>query len=206
VPSPSERAAASRPHISEWFGHRVFPTVAASPAALADQTQERCPFLSRTLRRHTQCIKNVNSRGVCTISATSNGTRQDWLVCPYRALDDTLLADMSRRLYDLPAATPVLIIPAITLKEPVARDEILAALRPDDPRHVFDIDQNPASAAHPAPIHPRLVIGTDARTLSRAAFDIAPAKALQAGAVTDAVLTTIARRLTTCAPGVDIVI
>jgi hypothetical protein len=383
LPSTPEQAAASRPHISEWFGHRVFPAVAAGPAALADQTQERCPFLSHTLRRHTHCIKNVNSRGVCTISATSNGARQDWLVCPYRALDDALLADMSRRLYDLPAATPVLIIPAITLQEPVARDEALAALQPDDPRHVFvyfqdklggeislsrtpaspelsfditiiellpagpgaraldrqlepqvrvgrygiielqttdthgsyrqavtaltnaldlhgdqfpkilaenpewagrkiegpnisnvfkrtfyqiafkfqitsrdtsagcilalpqpvwdswqpflgapelrqhpdgtwrllddketsprnwiyvfDIDQDRVPGARPAPIHTRLVIGTDARTLSRAAFDIAPAKALQAGAVTDAVLTTIARRLTTFAPGIDIV-
>ena len=36
-------------------------------------------------------MKNANSRGVCTISAGSNGRRKDWLVRPHRALDDDLL-------------------------------------------------------------------------------------------------------------------
>jgi hypothetical protein len=49
----------------------------------------------------------------------------------------------------------------------------------------------------PAPINVRLVIGTAAATLSRAAFDIAPAKAVEHGQVSDAVMSTIVRaRLT----------
>ena len=42
------------------------------------QRAGRCPFLSGTLNKSTTCVKAENSRGVCTISATSNGHRQDW--------------------------------------------------------------------------------------------------------------------------------
>jgi hypothetical protein len=128
---------ADRPHISEWFGHRVFPVVSAAPNATADQQAHRCPFLSHTLNATEQCVKRPNSKGVCTISATSNGRRQDWLVCPYRALDDGLLADMTRRLYQLPPAAPVLIRPAPALGRQDNRDEILEALSEGDPRRVF---------------------------------------------------------------------
>jgi hypothetical protein len=100
--SPERRAArvarpdraVVRPHIAEWFGHRIFPVVSASDTSIDDQRAGRCPFLTQTLKRSAPCVKAPNSRGVCTISATSNGPRQDWLVCPYRALDDGLLADM----------------------------------------------------------------------------------------------------------------
>ncbi len=54
-------------------------------------------------------VKDEPSRGVCTISATSNGPRQDWLVCPYRALNDDLLSGMVRRLYGVPDHVPLLI-------------------------------------------------------------------------------------------------
>ncbi|MGH8897259.1 MAG: hypothetical protein ACRDZ4_09620 [Egibacteraceae bacterium] len=33
-------------HVAEWYGHRVYPVVAANPEALADQQSRRCPFLS----------------------------------------------------------------------------------------------------------------------------------------------------------------
>ncbi|MGH8930099.1 MAG: hypothetical protein ACRDZO_05530 [Egibacteraceae bacterium] len=36
---------------------------------------------------------------MCTISSHSNGPRQDWLVCPFRALDDDLLNDVVLRLF-----------------------------------------------------------------------------------------------------------
>src|ERR1700689_2574150 len=91
---PKPQLAVSRPHIAEWFGHRIFPTVSAGEVPIEDQRSGRCPFLSQTLQRNTSCVKAVNSRGVCTISACSNGPRQDWLVCPYRALDEGLLADV----------------------------------------------------------------------------------------------------------------
>ena len=99
--SRAPRDPVSRPHISEWYGHRVFPLVDASPAAVRQQRSGRCPFLSETLAAATSCVKAENSSGVCTISASSNGPRQDWLVCPYRALDNNLLTAMVRRLYGL---------------------------------------------------------------------------------------------------------
>jgi Restriction endonuclease NotI len=91
------------------------------------QVARRCPFLSDTLDRPTTCIKHDNSKGVCSISALSNGRRQDWLVCPYRALDAGLLSQMVRRLYQLAASGPVLVTPAIRLAEPETRRAVLTA-------------------------------------------------------------------------------
>jgi hypothetical protein len=82
-------------------------------------------------------VKDENSRGVCTISASSNGPRQDWLVCPYRALSAELLTGMVRRLYGLTEHIPVLIRPAKALEDPAIRGETLSAVRPEDPRRVF---------------------------------------------------------------------
>jgi hypothetical protein len=135
--SPERRArsvsqparAASRPHIAEWFGHRVFPTVSSGDTPIEDQESKRCPFLTQTLKHSTACVKATNSRGVCTISASSNGPRQDWLVCPYRALDDGLLSDMVCRLYGIPPLDPVLIRPVVALSDDAGRSEILAAVR-----------------------------------------------------------------------------
>lgn len=87
-----------------------------------------CPPPSVTA---TGCVKADNSKGVCTISASSNGPRQDWLVCPYRALDDRLLASIVRRLYHVAGDTNVLIRPVITLQDEPSRSEILAAADPD---------------------------------------------------------------------------
>jgi hypothetical protein len=135
--SPERRArsvsqsarAASRPHIAEWFGHRVFPTVSSGDKPIEDQESKRCPFLTQTLKHSTPCVKATNSRGVCTISASSNGPRQDWLVCPYRALDDGLLSDMVCRLYGIPPLDPVLIRPVVALSDDAGKSEILAAVR-----------------------------------------------------------------------------
>lgn len=126
-----------RPHVSEWFGHRVFPEVSASAAAIGDQRAGRCPFLSDTLGHSTGCVKAENSRGVCTISASSNGPRQDWLVCPYRALDDNLLASIVRRLYGVTTDTDVLIRPVVSLQDESTRAEILAAADPTGAMRAF---------------------------------------------------------------------
>lgn len=96
---------------------------------MEDQRSGRCPFLSQTLQRKTLCVKAANSRGVCTISACSNGLRQDWLVCPYRALDEGLLADMVSRLYGIPALDPVLIRPVVVLANEADKAELLGAVR-----------------------------------------------------------------------------
>jgi len=122
-------AAASRPHIAEWFGHRVFPTVSGGPVPVADQRSGRCPFLSQTLQETRQCVKAENSRGVCTISASSNGPRQDWLVCPYRALDAGLLADMVGRLYGMSPLDSVLIRPVVVLETEHGRAELFNGVR-----------------------------------------------------------------------------
>ncbi|MGH3157452.1 MAG: hypothetical protein ACRDNF_12855, partial [Streptosporangiaceae bacterium] len=72
---------------------------------------------------------------VCTISASSNGPRQDWLVCPYRALDDGLLGDMVCRLYGIPPLGLVLIRPVVALADEAGRSEVLDAIR--GPGRVF---------------------------------------------------------------------
>lgn len=130
----SDRAAKAaaretlRPHISEWFGHRVFPTVAGHPSAHADQATERCPFRSRVAEKDMDCVKPVNSRGVCTISAGSNGSRQDWLVCPHRALDDDLLYPMVRQLFDLSADADMRILPVTSLGNSLELEELFTTV------------------------------------------------------------------------------
>jgi len=106
-----------------------------------DQRSGRCPFLTETLKQSTPCVKAPNSRGVCTISASSNGPRQDWLVCPYRALDDGLLADMVCRLYGIAPLAPVLIKPAVALADEAGRSEILNALEGPDRVFVYFQDK-----------------------------------------------------------------
>ncbi len=128
TPTAQAARSAARPHIAEWFGHRIFPVVATGGSPVSDQQSHSCPFLTQTLRTSTGCVKAANSHGVCTISATSNGTRQDWLVCPYRALDDGLLADMVKRLYAIPALDPVVIRPVIVLGSQEASTEIRRAI------------------------------------------------------------------------------
>jgi hypothetical protein len=60
---------------------------------------------------------NGVSRGVCTISSASNGHRQDWLACPYRALDTSLLKSSARRLFEVPDDQEIELIPVPSLAE-----------------------------------------------------------------------------------------
>src|SRR5262249_50684425 len=53
--------------------------------------------------------------------------------------------------------------------------------RPTDWIYVFSIDTEPGPGGRPAPLRVSLVIGTDAATLSRAAFEVAPARAIDRG-------------------------
>jgi hypothetical protein len=114
--------------VSEWFAHRVYPTVASNPEALADQRANRCPMLSQATGTSTECVKAPASKGICTISSASSGVRHDWLVCPFRALDAGLLDTVARRLYGFPAHHPLLIIPAPTLDRPADRERVKTAL------------------------------------------------------------------------------
>jgi Restriction endonuclease NotI len=114
--------------VAEWFGHRVYPTVAESGAALADQRERRCPFLSEAIGETTPCVKAAKSSGVCTISSRSNGPRQDWLVCPYRALDPNLVESAARRMFGIDPGREVSIQSAPTLGRAAVRADLEAVL------------------------------------------------------------------------------
>jgi hypothetical protein len=138
----SAEREALRPHVAEWFGHRVYPAVADHARARQDQRAERCPFLSVVAEREVGCVKSSNSRGVCTISAGSNGRRQDWLVCPHRALDDDLLHAMVRRLFGLAAEEAVHVLPVTGLANDQLRERLITDARdPSAPRQFLTFQQ-----------------------------------------------------------------
>lgn len=118
-------------HIAEWFGHRTFPIVAATPQALSDQRARRCPFLTDVTGSERTCVKAENSQGVCTVSSHGRSSgRQDWLVCPIRALDLNLLEDVARRLFDVAVDEEIDLVAAPTLMDPARRaDFVSSALR-----------------------------------------------------------------------------
>lgn len=154
---PSGYAESRRPHVAEWFGHRVFPVVSGSATALADQKAKRCPFLSAAFRKDHPCIKlhdegpakTGNSEGVCTISATSNGPRQDWIVCPVRALDDDLLERIVRHLYRVPADDAIQLTPVAGLAAPAVAAAVAASVHQAHER-VFVYFQNKVPKQHPS--------------------------------------------------------
>jgi hypothetical protein len=112
-------------HIAEWYGHRVFPEVAATSDSLADQHAKRCPFISEATGETHTCVKRPNSQGVCTISSHSNGSRQDWLVCPFRALDLDMLEDASRRMYGYSPDVDLDIVAATVLTDASRRAAVV---------------------------------------------------------------------------------
>jgi hypothetical protein len=117
--------------VSEWFGHRVYPAVVSTASSLLDQQNERCPFLTHATGEDRKCIKTDAAKGVCTISSVSNGPRQDWLVCPYRALNDDLISASIQRLFSLSTAARPFVTPAVTLKRPEVRKDIIARIATD---------------------------------------------------------------------------
>ena len=114
--------------VSEWFGHRVYPIVVSTPKSLADQRSERCPFLSYATGTDRRCIKSDASKGVCTINSPSNGVRQDWLVCPYRALNPNLVGSAVKRLFGLPDRASPRILPAVNLEKAAERANVARRL------------------------------------------------------------------------------
>lgn len=123
-------------YIAEWFGHRVYPVVADTDRAYADQTGKRCPFVSDVTGTSTECVK-PSSKGVCTVSSNSNGERQDWLACPYRVLDPVLLDSAVRRLFDHDADAEVNLVPMPTLEKLSAAKKFRAAVRDGVPSIVY---------------------------------------------------------------------
>lgn len=119
--------------VSEWFGHRVHPNVVSNAQAVTDQTTERCPFLSGATGENRSCIKNPQSKGVCSVSCVSNGPRQDWLVCPYRALSPEIVAGAVRRLFGLGIGSDPYVTPSVNLAKPDVRASILSRLQAAQP-------------------------------------------------------------------------
>lgn len=127
--------------ISEWFGHRVYPVVSTNPRMLLDQNRARCPFLSDATGENRECVKTPASKGVCTINSIGNGLRQDWLVCPYRALEPSLLQSCIHRLFNINLDTSVLILPAPTLQKGTVRQQLLLSLSMGNRVFVFFQDK-----------------------------------------------------------------
>jgi hypothetical protein len=100
--------------------------VVGTPESLNDQRNQRCPFLSAATGEVTPCIKSKPAKGVCTINSVSNGPRQDWVVCPYRAFDVRLLQDVARRLYETEDALSIFPAPVLSVTE--RRAEVTALL------------------------------------------------------------------------------
>jgi Restriction endonuclease NotI len=94
--------------ISEWFGQRIYPRVQIGASTLGKDGACDCPFLSQVLHRQAPCVKSSNSSGVCTVSSTSNGPRQDWLVCPYRVISSEIVSHACQTIFGLGhAVTPI---------------------------------------------------------------------------------------------------
>lgn len=116
--------------ISEWFGQRIFPRIEADASSISIFESAKCPFLSEVLDAETKCIKREASLGVCTISTSSNGPRQDWLACPFRVISSEIVQRACEKIFGL---TEVRIpVPASVLrderelrlfKQAVTRDE-----------------------------------------------------------------------------------
>lgn len=107
---------ASGNYVSEWFGQRIYPTVRIDAANLADDRAGNCPFLSDVQRRSTACVKSANSAGVCSVSSSSNGSRQDWLVCPYRVISSDIVSRGCQVIFGL--ADAVAPLPVSILAQP----------------------------------------------------------------------------------------
>jgi hypothetical protein len=126
-------------HISEWFGQRIYPTVRLDEAQLGDQAQQTCPFLSRVLHKPTRCVKAANSAGVCSVSSTSNGSRQDWLVCPYRVIDSEIVRGSCKVMFSLEHDVMPLAVPL--LKQEPERKKFEARVKRDGVGYVFFQDK-----------------------------------------------------------------
>jgi hypothetical protein len=152
-------ARAPRPpssFVAEWFGHLVWPPeeVDASPEAVRNQTEERCPFLSSATARDVPCIKKAKIEGIelrtgfCTQSSPSTGTREDWLACPARVFDEpfTLIRDAVVHIFKLDGKEPFTVVPLTRFGDEAIQRLVrsLSAAGPNGRSHrVFAFASNP---------------------------------------------------------------
>jgi DNA modification methylase len=126
--------------ISEWFGQRIYPVVRLDVDAVTGKKAEQCPFLTAILRQQTRCVKNENSLGVCTISSSSNGARQDWLACPYRVIDSRIVRRSCQLIFNL-SDTEINPLPASVLRDATVRANVEEQLRSGRTVYVFFQDK-----------------------------------------------------------------
>lgn len=123
--------------ISEWFGYRVYPSVAAGVVAARAQRAGDCPFISTAVGSRHDCVKSPASRGVCSISSSSNGPRQDWLVCPYRIVGDPLIERVVERVFSASREVSRGVMPAPLLADHQARKTVLAHVKKHGVAYVY---------------------------------------------------------------------
>jgi hypothetical protein len=133
----SPKKAGAGNFVSEWFGHRVYPTVVSDASSIAAQRNEQCPFLSAATGETRLCVKSDAAKGVCTINTLTGGVRKDWLVCPYRAVSTEIVIDAVRQLFGLAAFAVPFITPGITLTKPAVRENIVARLRSGQSVYIY---------------------------------------------------------------------
>jgi hypothetical protein len=126
-------------YISEWFGQRIYPEVRLSDKAISGSNWGVCPFLSQVKRQRTQCIKNENAFGVCTINSVGVDARRDWLVCPYRVIDSDIVKAGCETIFQSPdSVTPV---PVSILGDKKGLAALEEALKRDRKAFVFFQDK-----------------------------------------------------------------
>lgn len=126
-------------YISEWFGQRIYPDVRIDVDAVSGSQAGICPFLTDVLRSKSSCVKNYNSSGVCTISSSSNGSRQDWLVCPYRVIDSEIVRKSCQRIFGL--SHEVVPLPVSILKNDGALKQFTEEIRNQGRGYLFFQDK-----------------------------------------------------------------
>jgi Restriction endonuclease NotI len=125
--------------VSEWFGQRIYPTVRLDSAQVSGPNAGRCPFLSDVLHTNQSCVKNTNSKGVCTVSSSSNGPRQDWLVCPYRVINSKIVSKGCQLIFGLThEVTP---LPVVVLEKQTELQAFTDAVNKDGAGYVFFQDK-----------------------------------------------------------------
>ena len=140
---PSSSSNQPNHYVGEWYGQRIYPSVQLTEASLEAMQKRACPFLTYAFGETQKCVKPEPSHGVCTIT-TKDARRYgvddgsiDWLVCPYRTLDDGLLKEVARRLFDVAVDTEPLIVAAVTLDKSATQSGIRGALDASRPVFVY---------------------------------------------------------------------
>ncbi|MEZ7006951.1 hypothetical protein [Streptomyces sp. AD55] len=115
-------------YVAEYFGYQVYPDVAGGAEALDAQRNGCCPFLSMATGDARTCVKREASRGVCTVSSVVDDVRDDWLVCPNRAIDPLFMGQAARRLFGYSETATLHFIAAPTLSDPETREIVKRAV------------------------------------------------------------------------------